>query len=162
VVLRSAAAASVIVLGMSVSCGHGSDARALRTEWHLDPGAARPNPTSRELHVIVAAIDCASGRPQDELIVGKEVAYQADEISIRFEGKKLRGFQTCPLPFPFWATRTVMLRESIGDRRLVDPGFGEPAQVRYPSDACAILDPSRDSPCPAPPGPNVSTTRTTH
>lgn len=109
-------AGSVVVTGALLLAGCRSGGYGSVAVWELtDPAAVSAEST--ELEVEVMRVACASGRTGE--VRSPRITYEEDRVIVRIDVEPLSGgAHTCEgneaVPV------TVTLRESLGDRRLVD------------------------------------------
>lgn len=63
--------------------------------WRLDPEAEPLTPETTSIPVLVTEVDCASGRPMEDRLVGPEVLMTEHEVLIVFGATPLSGAQDC-------------------------------------------------------------------
>lgn len=90
----------------------------LAAPWGLDPAATPPAPDARRVEVLVNDSQCASGQSPERRIGDPDVRYRDDTVAVTFSADRPDGFRTCPTHDA--VRRTVELRGSLGDRRLLD------------------------------------------
>ena len=98
--------------------------------WALDPAFSPPDPTARELHVLVWERACASGKPTTGRMSEPSIVVGTTTMSITIGVRPLAGAQECPgTP---GTPATVTLPEPLGSRTLLDGGNNPPAPPRAP------------------------------
>jgi hypothetical protein len=103
--------------------------------WRL-PNGQVVNEDTREFVALVLEVSCASGRSSEGRIVGPEIEYTDETVTVTFGVRPLKGFRTCQ-GNPETPIR-VTLAEPVGDRRLRDGHEDLPICAGKP---CPPLDP---------------------
>jgi hypothetical protein len=93
--------------------------------WGL-AGDADIGPHTIEFVAMVVESGCASGRSSEGRIVGPDIAYTDESVTVTFAVRQLGGSQDCrgnpPTPV------AVRLSEPLGDRALLDGGTDPPRE----------------------------------
>jgi hypothetical protein len=109
-----------------VQVTRGEPAEAGPAWWEL-AAHERPTAESTELDLVVFEQACANGESPEGRIVGPEISYSEDAVTITFSVTPLPGGGDCPLAPG--APVTVTLAEPLGDRKLFDGGFAADTEV---------------------------------
>lgn len=98
--------------------------------WILDPETSSPDRSTSKLTVLVTEQACTGGARVDDRLLPPTVIYTSDAVLIIFAARPARGLTTCPGNPP--ARVAVELRESLGDRLLLDAGVYPPMEPVAP------------------------------
>ena len=98
--------------------------------WALDPAFPPPDPTARDLHILVWERACASGKPTTGRMSETLIMVGPTSVTITIDVRPLAGAQDCP--GPPGTPATVTLPEPLGSRTLLDGGNNPPAPPRAP------------------------------
>lgn len=96
--------------------------------WAIDPSFPPPVPTDTVLHLLVKRVDCSSGTPVADDLVGPEVVERGDQLVLAFAAEPLPpGYYNCigTMGEPV----TVTLPVPLGDRTLMDGTYLPPRPV---------------------------------
>ena len=85
--------------------------------WDLAPGQ-QIGPETTEFGVLVTEQACAGGQSSEGRIVGPDVQYHEEAVTISFGARARGGAQTCPGNPPTLVR--VTLREPLGERQILD------------------------------------------
>lgn len=100
----------------------------------------RPTAQSTTLELVVHEAACASGEGPEGRIVGPDIDYAADAVTITFRVRERTGSQDCQgAP---GASVAVALSEPLGTRVLVDGGFGEVRAHEREPGLLVLVDPA--------------------
>jgi hypothetical protein len=93
--------------------------------WALAPDASI-GPDTADFTAMVTEQACASGQTSAGRVIGPEVEWADDAVTVTFRVRRLAGEQTCPgnPPTPV----VIALDEPLGGRTLLDGGREPPAQ----------------------------------
>jgi hypothetical protein len=93
--------------------------------WGLAPGTD-VGPDTTEFVVMVTEAACASGRSSEGRVVGPDISYTDETVTITFGVRPLPGGQECPgNPATLMPVR---LDEPLGTRTLLDGGTDPPRE----------------------------------
>jgi hypothetical protein len=87
-------------------------------EWRIDPAAPPLGPETTAIPVLATELDCASGQPMGDRLLGPEVVMTDTQVLIAFAAQPLSGDRSCQ-GNPEQAV-TVELPAPLGDREIVD------------------------------------------
>ncbi len=104
--------------------------------WWVDPAQLPLPATATRIDGFLHEQACASGTSPEGRIVGPEIVYHPDAVTVTFGVRPIGG--TCPSN-P-WFPITVELAEQLGGRALIDGGSGRDATI----DPTIVLAPDED------------------
>lgn len=117
VVFLALVAAGCGVLQQAVPPGEAS--------WALSPDS-EITPETTEFVAMVTERACASGQSSEGRVVGPEITYADDAVTVTFGVRPRGANQDCPSNPP--TAVAVTLSEPLGERRLLDGGSDPPRE----------------------------------
>ncbi len=93
--------------------------------WAFSPDS-EITPETTEFVAMVTERACAGGQSSEGRVVGPEITYADDTVTVTFGVRPRGGAQTCPSNPP--TAVAVTLSEPLGDRRLLDGGSDPPRE----------------------------------
>jgi hypothetical protein len=118
-------AGAILVAGSACDAFHQAMAQPGPARWGLAPDT-EIDPDTTEFVAMVTEAACASGQSSEGRVVGPDVSYTEDAVTVTFAVRPLSGAQECP-GNP--ATRVaVRLDEPLGARVLLDGGSDPPLE----------------------------------